>query len=88
MAKMGAGEVFAVGCFERWRAGVREWNKAAIAVVLAVGTVRRVVDEVGEVEGAAAAAAATRVKERLSVQVPRPDEGYHEWWIVPKVVEK
>jgi hypothetical protein len=22
------------------------------------------------------------------VQVPRPEEGYHEWWIVPKVVER
>lgn len=88
MAKMGAGEVFAVGCLERWRAGVREWNKAAIAVVLAVGTVRRVVEEVGEVGEVGEEGEGEGVKERLSLQVPRPEEGYHEWWIVPKVVEK
>ncbi|EAQ86987.1 hypothetical protein CHGG_08240 [Chaetomium globosum CBS 148.51] len=82
LVKMGAAEVFAVGCVERWTAGVKEWNKAAIAVVLAVGVVKRVVDEVGET------GAGVGVGERLGVQVPRPEEGYHEWWVVPKVVEK
>ncbi|KAH6851288.1 Mak10 subunit, NatC N-terminal acetyltransferase-domain-containing protein [Chaetomium sp. MPI-CAGE-AT-0009] len=83
LARMGADEAFAVGCFERWRGGVREWNKAAIAVGLAVAAVRRVVDAVEE-----GGEGGEGVKERLSVQVPRPEEGYHEWWVVPKVVER
>jgi hypothetical protein len=46
-----------------------------IAVGVAVGTVKRAVERGSEKKG-------------LSVEVPKPEKGYHEWWIVPRVVEK
>ncbi|KAL2135794.1 hypothetical protein VTI74DRAFT_6860 [Chaetomium olivicolor] len=74
LAKMSEGDAFAVGCHGRWIKGVKEWTKAAIAVGVALSAVQRAVLE-GK-EG------------RLSVEVPEVGKGYHEWWVVPRVVQK
>jgi hypothetical protein len=79
---MDEAEAFAVGSFERWVGGVRDWSRAAIAVGVAVGTVRRAVVDAGPGDGEGVVAA------RLSVEVVKPEKGYHEWWIVPRVVER
>jgi hypothetical protein len=85
LGRMGEGEVFAVGGYERWVGGVRGWMRAAIAVGVAVGGLRRAVEaagvggEVGEGE---------KRDLGVEVEVPTPEKGYHEWWIVPRVTEK
>jgi hypothetical protein len=48
--------------------------RAAIAVGVAVETVKRAVED-----GRGG---------RLNVEVPRAEKGYHEWWVVPRVVER
>ena len=78
MARMAPDEAFTAGCHERWVRGVRDCLRAVIAVGLAVSTVRRAVEKKGGGGGGGLG---------LRVEVPRPEEGYHEWWIVPRVTE-
>lgn len=72
-------EVFAVGSYKRWVAERKGWMRSVIAVRVAVETVKRAVGKNGGEEGAGLG---------LSVEVPKPEKGYHEWWIVPKVLER
>jgi hypothetical protein len=74
LSRMGETEGFVVGGYERWVAGVKGWMRAAIAVGVAVETVKRAVED-----GRGG---------RLNVEVPRAEKGYHEWWVVPRVVER
>lgn len=76
LAELGEGEAFAVGCHERWLAGVRDWTRAAVALGVVVTTVQRAVED-----GTAVAVAGG-----LGVEVPPPGKRYHDWWVVPKVV--
>ncbi|AEO61343.1 hypothetical protein MYCTH_2311397 [Thermothelomyces thermophilus ATCC 42464] len=84
MAKMSAIEAFAVGSHERWLESVKGWSKAATALGMAVSKVKKAVTAAAAAEGSGN----DGVGGRLQVQVPRPEEGYHEWWIVPKVTER
>ncbi|KAM7186359.1 putative mak10 subunit [Naviculisporaceae sp. PSN 640] len=83
MSKYNGEQAFAMGCLKRWTAGVKGALKSAIAVGVAIAAVKRAV-EAADGEGTEAA---TYVKGRLEVEVPKPDKGYHEWWIVPKIIE-
>ncbi|KAK4122570.1 hypothetical protein N657DRAFT_598153 [Parathielavia appendiculata] len=85
LSKMGEGEAFATGGrggggtgFERWVGGARAWMRACIAVGVAVESVKRAL--VANADEKAGMGGLT-----MSVEVPRPENGYHEWWIVPRV---
>ncbi|KAL1838197.1 hypothetical protein VTJ49DRAFT_2954 [Mycothermus thermophilus] len=73
MAKLKEKEAFAVGCHEAWLKGVKNATRAAIATVVAATSLGKVVQE--KREG------------RVTVEVPKAEKAYHEWWIVPRVVE-
>jgi hypothetical protein len=72
-------EACTVGSHDRWVEDKKKVLRAAIAVGVAVETVRRAViaHEQGE----------TGLGLGLEVEVPKPEKGYHDWWIVPRVVE-
>lgn len=73
LGRMGEREAFhAAGGYARWRAGVLDCQRSAIAAGLAVSMLRKHADDAGA----------------LRVEMPRPEGRYHEWWIVPKVTEK
>jgi hypothetical protein len=68
-------EAFAVLCHGRWLQSTRGGFKSAIRAGLAVSTLKKVMDarEKGQ-------------DLKVEVKVPKPDDGYHEWWLVPEVV--
>ena len=71
-------------CYQRWSADIKNALKTAIAVGVAVETVKRAVDR-RKSSGDEKAEGEEGLG--LKVEVPKPEQGYHEWWIVPKVVE-
>ncbi|ROV89101.1 hypothetical protein VMCG_09846 [Cytospora schulzeri] len=78
LTRFGETEAFTVGgeTHARWLAGRRSEFKSVIQASLAVGALRKVVEAReggGEVAGG------------VRVEVPLPDQGYHEWWLVPKL---
>lgn len=89
MARMSPAEAFAVGSHDRWLDGVRRWGKAAAALGAAVSKVKEAVAASSSEGGSGNDGnGGGSVGGRLQVQVPRPEEGHHEWWIVPKVTER
>jgi len=75
LARFGDKEAF-TGCqHERWVAGTRDCLKSAIFAGIAITTAQKAVERAGD-DG----------EVKLRAEVPTPDKGYHEWWIVPKVV--
>jgi hypothetical protein len=86
LSRMGEGEVFAVGGYERWVGGVKGWMRAAIAVGVAVGGLKRAVEGAGVDKGEGGEGEGRDLG--VEVEVPKPEKGYHEWWIVPRVTEK
>lgn len=72
-------EAFAVNCHERWTKGMKGGLKSAIAASIAVASVKK---------GIAAGEGEADLLERMQGEVPKPEKGYHEWWIVPKVRER
>lgn len=74
LTKFNEKEAFTSQCHERWLTGTRNAFKSVIQASLVVGTLKK----------------ATELREQgkeivLNAEVPEPDKGYHEWWIVPKV---
>ncbi|KAI1762767.1 Mak10-domain-containing protein [Hypoxylon sp. FL1150] len=92
LGKMPDTQTFSVNAHDRWTGNVRNCLKAAIAAGVAVSTLQRAY------EAAMAAAskkgdvgAGAQIKEEdleigVKVEVPPPGKGYHNWWIVPKLV--
>lgn len=85
LSKYGERDAFAVGCLERWTAGMKGGLKSAIAAGIAVAAVKKAVvaaaadnEEGGKLD----------LTTRLQVDVPKPEKGYHEWWIVPRIGER
>lgn len=75
LSKLGEREAFTAGCHERWLTGTKNCLKSVIAAGIAVSTVQKALAGANGREGDV----------KLKVEVPAPDKGYHEWWIVPKV---
>lgn len=77
LTKFGETEAFTVGgeTHARWLTGRKNEFKSVIQAGLAASALRKVV------EAREKGVETTGVK----VEVPLPEKGYHEWWIVPKV---
>jgi N-alpha-acetyltransferase 35, NatC auxiliary subunit len=60
---------------ERWVAGTKSCLKSAIAVGIAVSTLQRAIERAGGEEANVV----------LKAEIGEPKDGYHEWWIVPKI---
>lgn len=83
---------------KRWVEKTKNSYKSAIAAGIAgtalkeaIAEVRKRREEEGkEVVNEDGGVEVFGLKDRLGVkiEVPKPDEGYHEWWIVPKIIVK
>ncbi|EPE03747.1 mak10 subunit [Ophiostoma piceae UAMH 11346] len=79
-------EAFAANCHARWVASTKNMYKSAIFAGLAVAALRKEVDRVETASGSAVGiSGSTPVPLKLTVQVPKPDDSYHAWWLVPKL---
>ncbi len=92
LASLGGRDAFATHSHHRWLAATRNSQRSAILAGIAISTVRRAMMRAGllgsngeEPGVGGVAVAATDLK--LKVEVPGPEDGYHEWWIVPKIIE-
>ena len=63
------------GCEEWWRASVKNTLRACIAAGIAIGTVKRGIEQAGKKE----------LKDVLQISLGTSEESYHPWWIIPKI---
>ncbi|KAI1139645.1 Mak10-domain-containing protein [Hypoxylon sp. FL0543] len=87
LSKMSPAQAFSANSHDRWVANVRGCLKAAIAAGVAVSTLQRAFERAG-----GSASKEVEFEEGkglgLKVEMPEPGKGYHDWWIVPKLVSK
>lgn len=75
LSKLPPEEAFSVGSHEAWVASVKGGLKSCIALGLAMSSVQRAIKTHGETS-----------ELKLRVEIPTPEQAYHEWWIVPRVI--
>ncbi|KAI1325644.1 Mak10-domain-containing protein [Xylariaceae sp. FL0255] len=85
-AKMSRSEAFAINetAHKRWIARTKDCLRATIAAGVAVTTVKRACERAGG-GGLRSAEELEALRLKLKVEIPEPGDGYHEWWIVPKI---
>ncbi|KAF3067484.1 N-alpha-acetyltransferase 35, NatC auxiliary subunit [Daldinia childiae] len=79
LSKMSDTQSFSVNAHDQWVNNIRDCLKAAIAAGVAVSTLQRALDRAGGSEDKDS-------QLKLKVEMPAPGKGYHDWWIVPKLV--
>lgn len=77
LSKMSAKESFSQGCHESWTKDVKDCMKAAIFTGISVVGIKNAVAGVKKGES---------VNGKVRVEIPEAGKGYHDWWVVPKVV--
>ncbi|KAI2616365.1 Mak10-domain-containing protein [Hypomontagnella submonticulosa] len=77
LAKMSDAQAFSVNTHADWVGNVRNCLKAAIAAGVSVSTLQRAMERQGDGDPQSL---------KLKVEMPAPGKGYHDWWIVPKLV--
>ncbi|KAK3320708.1 Mak10 subunit, NatC N-terminal acetyltransferase-domain-containing protein [Cercophora scortea] len=80
LGKLSEQDAFTVDTHERWLRGTKNCFKSIIAASIAISTLSDATK--GGVEGEEGLGLG------LEVVVPKPEKGYHEWWIVPKITRK
>lgn len=79
LSKMSEVQSFSVNAHGRWINNVKDCLKAAIAAGVAVSTLQRAYEKI-KVED-------KELKDlNLKIEMPAPGKGYHDWWLVPKLV--
>jgi hypothetical protein len=63
---------------EAWRGLVKDCLRGCIQASISVSVVRKAVERVDRDDQGG--------EMGIKVEVPRAGEGYHDWWVVPKVV--
>ncbi|KAH8677709.1 Mak10 subunit, NatC N-terminal acetyltransferase-domain-containing protein [Xylariales sp. PMI_506] len=76
LSRMQETQTFSVGCHDRWLTNIKNCQKATIFAGIAVTTLQKAIELHGE-DGAAM---------KLKVDMPEEGKGYHDWWVVPKLV--
>jgi len=75
LSKLSAKDAFCQGSYESWLKDVRNCLKACIFTNITISAVKKAIEASGK---------GGRVK--IKVEVPTPDQAYHNWWIVPTIV--
>ncbi|RYP92361.1 hypothetical protein DL770_001563 [Monosporascus sp. CRB-9-2] len=90
LAKLPDQQAFCIRSGDRWRAEVHACQKAAIAAGVAVTQLAKAFDAAAGVvdggEGERAAEGEASLDVGLRVEFPEPGTGYHDWWIVPRLI--
>jgi len=75
LSKLTDKEAFCQGSYDAWLSNIKACLKACIFTSITIATVKKAVEAVGK-EGLV----------KLKVEIPKSGKGYHDWWIVPKVM--
>ncbi|KAI5862267.1 Mak10-domain-containing protein [Durotheca rogersii] len=99
LAKLPDTQAFAVNAHARWVGNVRDCLRASIAAGIAVSTLQRAVEKVNSSSNGGGGSGGdddddvfcdqdgdAKPKLKLRVELPPSGKGYHDWWIVPKLV--
>lgn len=74
LSKLSAEESFSQGSHDHWVANIKACLKACIFTGITVSTLRKAV-QTGKGNNVS-----------IKVEIPLPGKGYHDWWVVPKVI--
>ncbi|RYP71995.1 hypothetical protein DL771_004464 [Monosporascus sp. 5C6A] len=92
LAKLPDQQAFCIRSGDRWRADVHACQKAAIAAGVAVTQLAKAFDVAAGMadggEGERAAGGEAPLDVGLRVEFPEPGKGYHDWWIVPRLIPR
>ena len=75
LGRLTAEEAFCQGSHISWLKNIKDCLKASIFTSITISTVRK-----------AYQAAGNKCALNLKIEIPKPGEGYHDWWVVPKVI--
>ncbi|PHH90179.1 hypothetical protein CDD83_4338 [Cordyceps sp. RAO-2017] len=76
LSKLPANESFSIGSHDRWVATTKGALKSSIATGIAISSVRK----------ALAGGSSDSSDLRIKAELPGPDQTYHDWWLVPRIV--
>ena len=75
LSKLDGNTARCLGCEEAWKKNVKDCLRACISASISISMLKKALEKAGDTG-----------KEDVRVEVPPVGEGYHDWWIVPKVV--
>ncbi|KAH7370528.1 amino-acid N-acetyltransferase-like protein subunit Mak10 [Rhexocercosporidium sp. MPI-PUGE-AT-0058] len=75
LSKLTAKEAFCQGSHDAWLSNTKACLKACIFTSITISTVKKAVEAAGK-----------KGQVQLKVEIPLTGKGYHDWWVVPKVM--
>ena len=75
LSKLSAKDAYCQGSHDSWVKNIKDCLKACIFTSITISTVKKLVE-----------AAGTNGKVKATVEIPVAEKGYHDWWIVPKII--
>jgi len=77
LSKLSAQEAFCQGSHDSWIKNVKDCLKACIFTGISIATVKKAVEGMDK----------NGSKElKIRVEIPKTGKGYHDWWVVPKII--
>jgi len=74
LSRLTAQEAFCQGSHVSWLKNIKDCLKASIFTNITIMTVRKAYQAAGNTRALS-----------IKIEIPRPGDGYHDWWVVPKV---
>ncbi|KAI5462284.1 Mak10 subunit, NatC N-terminal acetyltransferase-domain-containing protein [Mariannaea sp. PMI_226] len=75
LSKLTAEKSFSVGSYDRWLTSTKNCLRSSIMTGLAISALRKQLQS------------SEAPKElKIKVEIPTPEEAYHHWWLVPKII--
>jgi hypothetical protein len=75
LSKLSEKDAFCQGSHDSWLNNVKACLKACIFTSITIASVRKAVEAAGK-----------NGQPKIRVEIPLSDKGYHDWWIVPKII--
>ncbi|KAH8786656.1 amino-acid N-acetyltransferase-like protein subunit Mak10 [Hyaloscypha finlandica] len=75
LSKLNAKDAYCQGSHDSWLKNIKDCLKACIFTSITISTVKKLVEAAGK-DG----------QVKAKVEIPAAGKGYHDWWIVPKVI--
>jgi hypothetical protein len=75
LSKLSAKDAYCQGSHDSWLKNIKDCLKACIFTSITISTLKKLVEAAGK-----------NNQVKAKVEVPAAGKGYHEWWIVPKVI--
>ena len=75
LSKMSAKEAYCQGSHDSWLNNIKGCLKSCIFTNITISVVKKAVEGAGADD-----------KVKIKVEIPPTGKGYHDWWVVPKVI--